>query len=57
MMMMSIMVMVMMTIMIMVMMADALLNLLLIVFDAANCGLFLQIISGAVRGCRIHAEQ
>ena len=57
MMMMSIMVMVMMTIMIMVMMADSLLNLLLIVFDAANCGLFLQIISGAVRGCRLHAEQ
>lgn len=55
MMMMSIMVMVMMTIM--VMMTDALLNLLLIVFDATNCGLFLQIISGAVRCCRLHAEQ
>ena len=39
------------------MMTDALLNLLLIVLDAAKCGLFLQIISGAVRCCRLHAEQ
>ena len=49
--------MMMMSIMVMVMMTDALLNLLLIVLDAAKCGLFLQIISGAVRCCRLHAEQ